>query len=442
MMIVHTRMWLVMVCVLACVSIGCSDSGGSQNRDSPDPDQVSVSGTVADIDGNPVAGAVVTITSDPVTETTDSQGFFMALVIPGPHTISIAMGATEIYRSGFTCQADTPMDLGRIQSDYDPSRAAVDEDGDSYSEDDGDCDDSDAGVHPGAVEVCDDGGDNDCDGDTDCDDSDCASDPLCGQADDTSLLWIRPYDPEVPISRWQYSGGVAVRIIFYQDFRASGESGSLRLSAAVKAEATDAASLAEHTIDVSVLAGQTYTLITEVDVSNWGTCNPIDRDTILFSSPGTSAPPGFDINAIFNTNWNRFECVGRYAISEMRIEAGEGAIGSPVAGHWTGTAGFGQVRYRLSSDGTAINRVGFDFQNFSCGDVSNRSGSLTISDDDGWPVTGDEFTIELTLSHTLEQEMRLRGSFANAGTLANGTYTAEFNGSQCEGSWTAAPANE
>ncbi len=40
----------------------------------------------------------------------------------------------------------------------------VDDDGDSYTELGGDCDDADPNIHPGAVELCDGGVDNDCDG--------------------------------------------------------------------------------------------------------------------------------------------------------------------------------------------------------------------------------------------------------------------------------------
>ncbi len=44
---------------------------------------------------------------------------------------------------------------------------------DGYADEGGDCDDSLALVHPGAVEICVDGLDNDCDGDTDAADSEC-----------------------------------------------------------------------------------------------------------------------------------------------------------------------------------------------------------------------------------------------------------------------------
>ena len=50
--------------------------------------------------------------------------------------------------------------------DIDEGTIFADDDGDGYTEDDGDCDDADPNVHPGAAEVCD-YVDNDCDGDVD-----------------------------------------------------------------------------------------------------------------------------------------------------------------------------------------------------------------------------------------------------------------------------------
>lgn len=55
----------------------------------------------------------------------------------------------------------------------------IDNDGDGYNEKEGDFDDSDPYVNPGALEICDDGIDNDCDGVADCDDYECTNDLAC-----------------------------------------------------------------------------------------------------------------------------------------------------------------------------------------------------------------------------------------------------------------------
>jgi hypothetical protein len=413
-----------------------------------------------DINGDPVVGAQVTITrtgdatagaylgasraavdNDRVVETTDGLGGFVALVVPGNHTIRIRMGATEIHTASFTCSADTPMDLGAIETRYDPATAMIDSDGDGYSPNTGDCDDTDADIHPGVSEVCDDGRDNDCDGQTDCADTDCAAAPICGNGD-AGVLWILPYDSEVPVATFQHAGGVAVRMIYYLDFRATGASGSLRLAAAVKEDPSDAASLAERVTDVSVRAGQTYTLITTMDLSSWGRCNPHEIDTIVVSSPAAARNHSFDIFPVMDPDTNWYECIGRYSISEMRIEATEAAVGSPMAGYWEGTAGFGGLELRLGSHGTRINRVRLNFQDFSCGNIDSTSGSIVITREAGWPIDDDAFSIELTLSQTLDQEMRLQGRFADAGTAASGVYTADFNDTLCTGTWSAAPRSE
>ena len=53
---------------------------------------------------------------------------------------------------------------GREPREHSPSTDTVDHDGDGYSMAQGDCDDTNPAVHPGAIEICGDGLDNDCDG--------------------------------------------------------------------------------------------------------------------------------------------------------------------------------------------------------------------------------------------------------------------------------------
>ena len=50
---------------------------------------------------------------------------------------------------------------------FDPPATCVDGDGDGWTDCDGDCDDANVDIHPGAAETCDDGIDSNCDGQTD-----------------------------------------------------------------------------------------------------------------------------------------------------------------------------------------------------------------------------------------------------------------------------------
>ncbi len=50
---------------------------------------------------------------------------------------------------------------------FEPPGSCVDDDGDGWTQCDGDCDDADAAIHPGAAETCDDGIDSNCDGQAD-----------------------------------------------------------------------------------------------------------------------------------------------------------------------------------------------------------------------------------------------------------------------------------
>ncbi len=84
--------------------------------------------------------------------------------------------------------------------EVDASDPTVDDDGDGYNEEQGDCDDSNPAVHPGAVEICGDGLDNDCDGNIDGQQPDADGDgygPCLGDCDDSDPN-VHPRAEEIP----------------------------------------------------------------------------------------------------------------------------------------------------------------------------------------------------------------------------------------------------
>lgn len=107
-------LWVHMLCIIFFIlfAISCGgggDGGGSSNN-------TTISGTVLDASGAPISGAQVTISSTPVTVTTDKDGYFSAIVELGEHTIVIMIGATTIYDGIATC-SDTTCNIGDILID-------------------------------------------------------------------------------------------------------------------------------------------------------------------------------------------------------------------------------------------------------------------------------------------------------------------------------------
>ncbi len=102
------------VCMLFILG-GCG-SGGGGGTVVPALQKIEVNGTVLDSNGNPVAGAEVTINSDPVTVTTDSKGYFSAMVEAGDHTIVIKKDSMVIYSGPIKLNEGTTLSLSGIST--------------------------------------------------------------------------------------------------------------------------------------------------------------------------------------------------------------------------------------------------------------------------------------------------------------------------------------
>ncbi|MGA1826148.1 MAG: MopE-related protein, partial [bacterium] len=88
-------------------------------------------------------------------------------------------------RGIFTDGIRTLIPASQAQNHLKETLNNIDNDGDGVTENQGDCDDTDADLYPKATEICDDGKDNDCDGYIDCNDSDCSS--VCKTCSDVDV---------------------------------------------------------------------------------------------------------------------------------------------------------------------------------------------------------------------------------------------------------------
>ena len=79
----------------------------------------------------------------------------------------VSMGTTQFLSVPYALYADTAGNVEALQTQIDELVLLTDADNDGYSEHQGDCDDTNATVYPGATEDESDGVDNDCDGEVD-----------------------------------------------------------------------------------------------------------------------------------------------------------------------------------------------------------------------------------------------------------------------------------
>jgi len=113
--------------------------------------------SATDPDGGKIVQYSWDVNADGITETTSSSGAFYLLFIR-PSTYHVI--CTVVDDQGDTVTSD-PITITVSAAD---NPLDIDSDGDGFTENLGDCNDSDATIYPGAIEICGDGIDQDCNG--------------------------------------------------------------------------------------------------------------------------------------------------------------------------------------------------------------------------------------------------------------------------------------
>ena len=100
----------------------------------------------------------------------------------------------------------------------------------------------------------------------------------------------------------------------------------------------------------------------------------------------------------------------------------------PKSGDWTASTEFGELRFAVSSNGTGIAQISFDFVDFECAG-SQMSGGVSIENENLWPITDGQFIINVSTFPVWY--VVVKGEFDKAGTQASGTWEISAEGTIC-----------
>jgi hypothetical protein len=271
-------------------------------------------------------------------------------------------------------------------------------------------------------------------------DSGCIHDENC-KGNDVQIEWIARSGPDEPLIKYKYTGGILTNLHFYQNLKVTSGTGKSQLSATIMDGSISGTEHDEYSETFNVEIGLTYELLVEVDVSSWGSCSPVDKDIIVFESPSALSTSLINIMPVFDVDKNWYKCAGKYAITDMSLGSDSDGDDSPVPGRWKGTAGFGEIELLITSNGDGIEEIKLTFINFSCGNVSSASGSITFQSSTSWEISDRTFTVDLEISPSSNREITIEGIFNDNGDSVTGTFNANYDGTECTGAWSASPHN-
>ncbi len=108
----------------------------------------------------------------------------------------------------------------------------------------------------------------------------------------------------------------------------------------------------------------------------------------------------------------------------------------PKSGDWTASTAFGTLDFTVNGASSYITKFTITYNNWK-----GRSGSVIISKDPGWAISGRTFKIEHTISGYVTEQWTIDGTFESSGNKASGTWKAVIGGQTESGSWQALPKN-
>ncbi len=130
-------------------------------------------------------------------------------------------------------------------------------------------------------------------------------------------------------------------------------------------------------------------------------------------------------------------------VAVVEVEEEEEA---PKPNEWTASTGSSQFTFTftVSPDSTGITEIYYSFFAFECAGWVMTITPSTVEKSPPYPITGGQFTIEISRSpqygQGLDLDIVIQGSFDETGTHASGTWEISVEGTTCPaGTWEASP---
>lgn len=106
----------------------------------------------------------------------------------------------------------------------------------------------------------------------------------------------------------------------------------------------------------------------------------------------------------------------------------------PTSGDWKAPTEFGEFIFTVNTAGTYITRLEITHNNWTCGGVT-QNGTVIKQSSPGWPISGNQFTIETNIDPSGNITITINGTFNQAGNEASGTWSENVYGTICSGNW-------
>ena len=110
---------------------------------------------------------------------------------------------------------------------------------------------------------------------------------------------------------------------------------------------------------------------------------------------------------------------------------------SPLSGDWGAPTDFGRITFRVSPDGSALERLYIQMDNWTCGGVTLTTGIQAYTDPPA-RVTDSAFSMSVNLSSSASEHyngIEVSGQYDQAAHKFTGEWAQDSISATCTGTW-------